>query len=145
MAQLLHHILFQNPPSIYLKATEIMTLLGSLQTGYSEARGLNLKYSKFGQASDENAKRISSRNGMLICYGPSLAISSLFLLFKLEDVKFIPPSILQSTGLLSFVSTVGLDQASASDLRLIALASALTVHFLKRELEVIISYKLMQL
>lgn len=116
-----------------------MTLLGSLQTGYSEARGLNLKYSKFAQATGENAKRISGRNGMLICYGPSLAISSLFLLYKLEEVKVLPPLILQSTGLLSFVSTVGLD--SAGDLRMIALASALTIHFLKRELEVLFVHR----
>lgn len=140
MPQFLHQILFQNSPSIYLKLTEVVTLLGSLQTGYSEARGLNLKYSKFAQATDQNVKKISSRNGMLICYGPSLAISSLFLLYKLEGVKVIPPLIPQSTGLLSVLSTVGLDQ-NAGDLRMIALASALTIHFLKRELEVLFVHR----
>jgi len=142
MAQLLHQIFFQNPPSVYLKVIEVITLLGNLQAGYSETRGFNLKYSKFAHAKDENAKKISSRDGMLICYGPSLAISSLFLLYKLEQVEFIPPLILQSTGLLSFVSTVGVD---ASDLCVIALALALTIHFLKKELEVIISCDLMWL
>ncbi|XP_057864900.2 uncharacterized protein LOC131072686 [Cryptomeria japonica] len=106
------HILQQSPPSLYLKATGILTIIGSFNAAYSEFRGANYTYSKFAQTRQvKEAKKISSRNGMLICYGPSLVASLVFLLYK------------------------------GAGPHLLALASALTIHFLKRELEVLFLHR----
>ncbi|GLJ24749.1 hypothetical protein SUGI_0473110 [Cryptomeria japonica] len=118
------HILQQSPPSLYLKATGILTIIGSFNAAYSEFRGANYTYSKFAQTRQvKEAKKISSRNGMLICYGPSLVASLVFLLYKVEYIG--------STDLLS---SMGMKQGAGP--HLLALASALTIHFLKRELEI---------
>ncbi|XP_059076432.1 uncharacterized protein LOC131072757 [Cryptomeria japonica] len=119
MAHVLQQILYQSPLSLYLKATGILTLIGGFNAAYSEVRGANLTYSKFSQTGQvKEAKRISSRNAMLICYWPVLIATSLFPLSKLEYSG--------STGLLS---SMGMKQAGSP--RLLTLSSALTIHSLK--------------
>ncbi|XP_059076431.1 uncharacterized protein LOC131072756 [Cryptomeria japonica] len=129
MAHVLQQILFQSPPSFYLKVTGILSLLGGFNGAYSEVRGSNLTYSKFAQAREvKEAKKISSRNGMLICYAPALIASSLFLLSKLEYIE--------STGLLS---SMGVKQEASP--RLLTISSALFIHFIKRVLEVLFLHR----
>ncbi|GLJ24750.1 hypothetical protein SUGI_0473120 [Cryptomeria japonica] len=117
MAHILQQILFQSPPSLYLKATGILTLIGGFNAAYSEVKGTNLTYSKFAKTIEvKQAKKVSSRNGMLICYGPASVASSAFLLSKLGYIGSTGPHLL-------------------------TLASALTIHFLKRELEVLFLHR----
>ncbi|KAH9331479.1 hypothetical protein KI387_003587, partial [Taxus chinensis] len=117
MAHLLQQILFQSPPSLYLKAAGVSTLLGGFQAAYSEVKGANLTYSKFSSSKEvvEPGKRISSRNGMLICYAPSLIASSVWLLTAMTGAGAGP--------------------------RLLLLGSAFSIHFLKRELEVLFLHR----
>ncbi|KAL8224157.1 hypothetical protein R6Q57_019632 [Mikania cordata] len=95
-----------------------MTVIGVMSltnAGYNEIKGKNMKYSKFinnGVARKENKTKLSSRTGMLLFYTPAFLV-----------------------GLASFF--VIPDQ----DLRFVLLASALTVHFLKRVLEVLFLHK----
>ncbi|XP_058105729.1 steroid 5-alpha-reductase DET2-like isoform X2 [Magnolia sinica] len=111
------NFLFPPPPSVYLTAMSVISFTSLSYSGFSEVRGTHVQYSKFwNTAQKKNAStvmKLSSRTGMLLLYTPAFLAG------------------LASLG-LSFV-----DQRPRS----ILLCSALTVHFLKRVLEVLFVHK----
>eukprot|EP00252_Welwitschia_mirabilis_P005557 TRINITY_DN1601_c0_g1_i2.p1 TRINITY_DN1601_c0_g1~~TRINITY_DN1601_c0_g1_i2.p1 ORF type:complete len:333 (+),score=19.61 TRINITY_DN1601_c0_g1_i2:66-1064(+) len=108
MAGFLHRILFQTPSSVYINTASAASLIVGLHSGWSEATGKNLSYSKFAKQ-NLSGRKLQSRNGMLLCYGPALLLSSACLF---------------------------LTAPASATIRLRGLAAALSLHFLKRELEV---------
>lgn len=104
------NILFPPPPSLYVTTMSVIGISTLTNAGYMEYKGKHLQYSKFlnhGVVKKENEMKLPSRIGMLLLYSPSVVV-----------------------GLLSFLVFPG------QDLRFVMLASALTIHFLKRVLEV---------
>lgn len=104
------NFLFPPPPSLIVTTMSVIGFSSLANAGYMEIKGKHMQYSKFldvGVAKKENEMKLSSRNGMLCFYTPAFLV-----------------------GLASFV--VFHDQ----DIRFVLLSSALTVHFLKRVLEV---------
>lgn len=116
MANLFQNIVYQEPSSIYLTATSVMSIffLGFLVL--SELMGKHLEYSKFWNVnnSSPSGKRVklSSRTGMLILYTPAALM-----------------------GLASFV--IFPDGGN----RFLMLKSAISIHFCKRVLETFFVHK----
>ncbi|KAK4772510.1 hypothetical protein SAY86_014285 [Trapa natans] len=107
--------IFIYPPrrSVFVTLMTITTFFQA-SAGLSEARGTNIKYSKFWSANSPARKaQLPSRTGMLICYTPAF---------------------------LAGVASFWLFPASAG-LRSLLVRSTLTLHFLKRVLEVIFVHK----
>eukprot|EP00252_Welwitschia_mirabilis_P005556 TRINITY_DN1601_c0_g1_i1.p1 TRINITY_DN1601_c0_g1~~TRINITY_DN1601_c0_g1_i1.p1 ORF type:complete len:304 (+),score=19.32 TRINITY_DN1601_c0_g1_i1:66-977(+) len=113
MAGFLHRILFQTPSSVYINTASAASLIVGLHSGWSEATGKNLSYSKFAKQ-NLSGRKLQSRNGMLLCYGPALLLSSACLF---------------------------LTAPASATIRLRGLAAALSLHFLKRELEVVFLHR----
>lgn len=118
MAKLmLQNLVYQEPSSIYLSAVTGVTFLFLVSLGISEAIGKQLKYSKFWDLNSKTSGgggggiKLSSRTGMLLLYGPAAL-----------------------AGLASFVIFPG------GGTRFLMLKLAVTVHFSKRVLEVILIY-----
>ncbi|KAL4575336.1 hypothetical protein LXL04_022178 [Taraxacum kok-saghyz] len=109
------NFMFPPPPSLFVTTMSVIGLTSLSNAGYMEIKGKHMQYSKFlneGVVKKENDAKLSSRNGMLLSYTPAFLV-----------------------GLASLVAFP--DQ----DLRFMLLASALTVHFLKRALEVLFLHK----
>ncbi|KAJ0678136.1 putative 3-oxo-5-alpha-steroid 4-dehydrogenase/very-long-chain enoyl-CoA reductase [Helianthus annuus] len=104
------NFLFPPPPSLFVTTMSVIGISSLANAGFMEIKGKHMQYSKFlneGVAKKENGAKLSSRNGMLLAYTPAFVVGL--------------------SSLLAFP-----DQ----DLRFLLLASSLTVHFLKRVLEV---------
>ncbi|KAG2273830.1 hypothetical protein Bca52824_056385 [Brassica carinata] len=110
------------PPSILLNTMSVVGLVSLAKVGWSEVRGIHLKYSKFNNNKTSSSSSpqpqkhplgsFSSRTGMLLLYTPAfLAAASSF---------FVLPS---------------------DDLRFLLLKSALALHFFKRIFEVLFIHK----
>ncbi|OWM72576.1 hypothetical protein CDL15_Pgr013044 [Punica granatum] len=105
------------PPSVLITATAVISLVGLANAGLSEVRGSHLKYSKFWNInSPVKEARVSSRIGMLVIYMPAP-------LFAVMSFSF-------------FIFPAG-----DNSLRFLLLRAALTLHFLKRVLEVLFVHK----
>lgn len=110
-------IIFQEPPSILITAMSASTFMFLLYIGFSEIIGRHLQYSKFWNVNSNNKPKpkpkqlqikLSSRTGMLILYTPAfLAALASFFIFPDGGLRFM------------------------------TVKSAVTFHFLKRDLEVI--------
>ncbi|KAI3816215.1 hypothetical protein L1987_15906 [Smallanthus sonchifolius] len=112
---ILLNFLFPPPPSLFVTTMSVIGISSLTNAGYMEIKGKHMQYSKFlneGVAKKENETKLSSRTGMLLFYTPAFLV-----------------------GLSSFLMFPG------QDLRFVLLASALTVHFLKRVLEVLFLHK----
>lgn len=115
MANLFQSLVYQEPSSIYLTAVTVMTILFLSFLVISEITGNNLKYSKFWNTNSSAAKsqpfKLSSRTGMLILYTPAALVSlASFVIFPDGGIRFL------------------------------MLKSAVSIHFSKRVLEVIIDW-----
>ncbi|KAL4288165.1 hypothetical protein AHAS_Ahas19G0258900 [Arachis hypogaea] len=103
--------LFPPPPSLVVSALSVVNLVSLTSGGFSEMRGKHMKYSKFWNATTANSAKqikLSSRAAMLMLYTPAfLAGVASFFIFPNEGLR----------------STL--------------LQSALTLHFFKRDLEVV--------
>ncbi|XP_021829736.1 very-long-chain enoyl-CoA reductase-like [Prunus avium] len=108
-------LIFPPPPSIFMAAMSVISFTSLANAGFSELRGKHMQYSKFwnfnsSQKSAEKKQKIpqlSGRTGMLILYAPAfLAALSCLLFFPHHSTRHL------------------------------LLSSALTLHFLKRLLEV---------
>lgn len=111
---ILLNFLFPSPSSWFVTSMLVINLLALMDVGYMETKGKNMRYSKFlnaGVAKKQEIK-LSSRNGMLLFYTPAFLV-----------------------GLASFFVFPN------QDLRFVLLASALTLHFFKRVLEVLFLHK----
>lgn len=99
------------PPSVFMTVMAVISTAGVANAGLSEIWGAHLKYSKFWNVtSPKREAQVSSQTGMLVLYVPAFL-----------------------TGAASFwVFPAGDD----GGLRFLLLRSALTLHFLKRVLEV---------
>ncbi|OWM72577.1 hypothetical protein CDL15_Pgr013045 [Punica granatum] len=104
------------PQSVFITVLTVFSTVGTANAGLSELRGTHLKYSKFWSInSPAREARLQSRTGMLIIYMPAILL-----------------------GAASFwVFPVG----NSKDLRFLILRAALTLHFLKRVLEVLFVHK----
>ncbi|KAM5549013.1 hypothetical protein ABKV19_000434 [Rosa sericea] len=106
---------FPPPASVFITAISVISFAGLANAGFSEVRGKHLQYSKFrknnsNQSDSQTSKQInvSGRRGMQIAYAPAF-------LAGLTSLVFFPHN---------------------DDIRYLLLSSALTIHFLKRLLEV---------
>ncbi|KAJ0725385.1 putative 3-oxo-5-alpha-steroid 4-dehydrogenase (NADP(+)) [Helianthus annuus] len=109
------NFLFPPPPSLFVTTMSVIGISSLANAGFMEIKGKHMQYSKFlneGVAKKQNGAKLSSRNGMLLAYTPAFVVGL--------------------SSLLAFP-----DQ----DLRFLLLASSLTVHFLKRVLEVLFLHK----
>ncbi|KAG6601242.1 3-oxo-5-alpha-steroid 4-dehydrogenase 2, partial [Cucurbita argyrosperma subsp. sororia] len=113
-------LLFRPPPSLLVNVMTVVSSVVVAVIGLSEARGTaHLQYSKFWNANNSATKssnpekfKISSRSGMLLLYAPAaLAGAVSFWIFPNDD------------------------------LRILLLKSALTLHFVKRNFEVLFIHK----
>ncbi|XP_058105732.1 uncharacterized protein LOC131249156 isoform X2 [Magnolia sinica] len=113
----LSNFLFPSPPSVYLTAVTVISFAVLSYYSLAEVWGKHLGYSKFWNAAQKKkastVMKMSSRAGMLLLYAPAFL-----------------------AGLASFGLSFG-DQR----MRSLLLRSALTVHFLKRVLEVLFVHK----
>ncbi|KAL0452099.1 UNVERIFIED_CONTAM: hypothetical protein Slati_1188000 [Sesamum latifolium] len=114
IAEMLKSCVYEEPSSIYTIAFQGFTLLAVGYLGISEAIGKHLQYSKFWNSGSNKSTPIllPSRVGMLILYTPSLL-----------------------AGIASF--WVFSDADGGGGIRFLMLKSAITLHFLKRDLEVL--------
>ncbi|KAL4599346.1 hypothetical protein ACB092_11G120100 [Castanea dentata] len=108
--------IFPPPPSLFIKAMSVVSLTSLAYTGFSEARGKHLNYSKFWNANSPKSTtkqiKLSSRTGMLFLYTPAfLAALTSFVLFPHHDF------------------------------RTLLLKSALALHFFKRIFEVLVVHQ----
>ncbi|XP_057735875.1 steroid 5-alpha-reductase DET2-like [Arachis stenosperma] len=107
--------LFPPPPSLVVSALSVVNLVSLTSGGLSEMRGKHMNYSKFWNATTANSAKqikLSSRAAMLMLYTPAfLAGVASFFIFPNEGLR----------------STL--------------LQSALTLHFFKRDLEVLFVHK----
>ncbi|KAK9059843.1 hypothetical protein SSX86_020547 [Deinandra increscens subsp. villosa] len=115
LPSILLNFMFPPPSSLFVTTMSVIGIFSLTNAGYTEIKGKHLRYSKFvneGVAKKKDEMKLSSRTGMLVFYTPSFLVGlSSFLVFR--------------------------DQ----DLRSVLLASALTVHFFKRVLEVLFLHK----
>ncbi|KAM1157588.1 hypothetical protein TB2_027744 [Malus domestica] len=111
-------LIFPPPPSIFMTAMSVISFTSLANAGISEIRGKHMQYSKFWNFNNpqnfapklekqQEVVTLSGRAGMLVAYTPAFVAAF--------------------TSLLFF---------SHHDVRSLLLSSALTLHFLKRILEV---------
>ncbi|XP_031381241.1 very-long-chain enoyl-CoA reductase-like [Punica granatum] len=102
------------PPSVFITAITVIGGVGLANGGLSEIRGTHMKYSKFWNVhSPVREARVTSRTGMLAVYMPAfVAGAASFWIFP-----------------------------AGEGLRFLLLRAALTLHFLKRVLEVLFVHK----
>ncbi|KAJ0771344.1 putative 3-oxo-5-alpha-steroid 4-dehydrogenase (NADP(+)) [Helianthus annuus] len=111
-------LLFPPPSSLFVTAMSILSCLSLAHGGYMETKGKHIQYSKFFNVANSKKPtkdqeiKLASRNGMLLLYTPAFLV-----------------------GLVSFVAFRG------RDLRLLMVVSALTIHFFKRVIEVLLVHK----
>ncbi|GAB4836206.1 hypothetical protein Ancab_001122 [Ancistrocladus abbreviatus] len=116
---LFQRFLFPPPPSIFVTSMSVISFAGLANTGFKEIKGIHLQYSKLWNAknslNEPGPKQhisVPSRIGMLILYTPAFLFgAAAFFLFPDEGLKFF------------------------------LLRLALTIHFLKRVLEVLFVHK----
>lgn len=110
---ILENIMFSEP-SIWVTITTVVTLISTIYLSFAEFIGDHLQYSKFANSNYSNKSltkqgiKLSSRIGMLALYTPAFLF-----------------------GFVSFFVFPG------GDLRFLLLKFAVTLHFFKRDLEVI--------
>lgn len=108
---ILSRLLFPPPPSLFVTAMSVMSLVASSYGGLSEVGGKHLRYSKFTNSNSPNnigkEIKLPSRIGMLVAYTPALVTG------------------LASLGILD-----------TGGPRCLLLSSALGAHFFKRVVEV---------
>ncbi|KAK4750282.1 hypothetical protein SAY87_027731 [Trapa incisa] len=105
------------PASVLMTVVAVISTAGVANAGLSEIRGSHLKYSKFWNVSSPckmEMARVSSWTGMLVLYVPAFLVGA--------------------ASFWAFPSGDG-------GLRFLLLRSALTLHFLKRVLEVLLIHK----
>lgn len=126
-------LLFPHPESAVLHVVEFLLAVTGPVQAYAEANGKNMSYSKFASGDGTKAAMVSSKTGMFIIYFPAAFIASVFLAYI---VGVLPLAlILESIGASGVAAF--LEQALvAADDRLLLVAVALVVHFVKRVLEV---------
>ncbi|KAK9942329.1 hypothetical protein M0R45_008000 [Rubus argutus] len=102
---------FPPPSSVFVTAMSVISFTGLANAGISEVRGKHLQYSKFWKYNSGESRsqiHVSGRRGMQIIYTPAF-------LAGLTSLVFFP---------------------QYHDIRYLLVSSALTIHFLKRLLEV---------
>ncbi|GJY00145.1 mutator type transposase, partial [Tanacetum coccineum] len=103
-------------PSTWISVMTLVTLISTVYLGFAEMVGNHLEYSKFASSGNKpvakQGVKISSRTGMLMLYTPAFL-----------------------AGLVSLFVLPG------GDLRLVLLKFAVTVHFFKRDIEVLFVHK----
>ncbi|GAA0174044.1 dehydrogenase [Lithospermum erythrorhizon] len=116
---ILFNFLFPPPQSMYITAMTVIGFVASAYLGFMEIKGKHLQYSKFFNVGGEKNKlagkreaQISSKIGMLVLYTPAcIAGLSSLIMFPNEGLRFT------------------------------LVRGALTIHFLKRVLEVLFVHK----
>lgn len=103
-------LIFPPPPSVFINAISVVSLISSAILGLSESIGKqNLQYSKFCQVSSQNSSSIKkiklpSRLGMLFLYLPAFIAALIsWLLFPHEIIRTL---LLSSTLTLHFFKRV---------------------------------------
>ncbi|CAA0806043.1 3-oxo-5-alpha-steroid 4-dehydrogenase family protein [Striga hermonthica] len=116
-------ILYPPPPSAWVNALSVISFLSMGNGGWMEIKGKHMQYSKFTTNHNNSNKyvekqkemmkaKVPSKVGMVVVYGPALVAGiSTFALFPFQDFRFT------------------------------ALRSAVTLHFFKRILEVLLVHK----
>nr|GEV10158.1 very-long-chain enoyl-CoA reductase-like [Tanacetum cinerariifolium] len=109
------NLLFPPPSSLFVTTMSVIGISTLTNAGFMELKGKHMQYSKFlnvGAAKKEKEMKLSSRNGMLWFYTPAFLVGlASLLVFHDQDQRFV------------------------------LLASALTIHFFKRVLEVLFLHK----
>ncbi|XP_024026265.1 uncharacterized protein LOC21403133 isoform X3 [Morus notabilis] len=117
MASILTRIMLPTPPSLYVNYSSLITTAVISFIGLSEAFGSHLGYSKFFNLGSQNQNyrvKLSSRIGMLLLYTPSFLAALASLVLLLPHHK---------------------------DARFLLLSLALTIHYFKRDFEVLFIHK----
>ncbi|XP_047329821.1 steroid 5-alpha-reductase DET2-like [Impatiens glandulifera] len=115
-------ILYPPPDSALITAMSVMGIAAFTNVAISEIKGKNMKYSKFcstDEDDDEKHKKkrklvIPSKRGMLLCYAPAFVAAA---------------------------GAASLTIFSGDGLRFFIVTSALTIHYLKRLLEVLFIHR----
>uniref|UniRef100_A0A0D6QRC3 3-oxo-5-alpha-steroid 4-dehydrogenase C-terminal domain-containing protein n=1 Tax=Araucaria cunninghamii TaxID=56994 RepID=A0A0D6QRC3_ARACU len=129
-------ILFENPPSPYIRGLEVIVTVGGLAMGLMEFMGVHLKYSKFNVGSSSSAQ-LPSRMGMFIFYAPAFLVAAFFLFCKLEWER--ASFLLEKMGLLQLCIRLQLLEKAGP--RFLVLSLAVALHFLKRLIEVLFVHR----
>ncbi|PON54702.1 3-oxo-5-alpha-steroid 4-dehydrogenase, C-terminal [Parasponia andersonii] len=114
MESILTRFILPTPPSLYIKALSLVTVIALPLLGLLEMAGKHLGYSKFYNFGSQNRAKMPSRAGMLLLYTPAFLTGLATLLLVLPHNK---------------------------DLRFFLVSLALTIHFFKRIFEVIFIHK----
>ncbi|XP_061337551.1 steroid 5-alpha-reductase DET2 [Gastrolobium bilobum] len=104
-------LLFPAPPSRFVSAMSVISLVSLANTGLSEIRGKHLNYSKFwnvnvnnNNSNEKRQMKLSSKAGMLLLYTPAfLAGAASFFIFPHHALRSI---ILQSAVTLHFFKRI---------------------------------------
>ncbi|KAF3329841.1 3-oxo-5-alpha-steroid 4-dehydrogenase 2-like protein [Carex littledalei] len=110
-------ILYPPPPSLFLNAMSVVSVISLANVGISELRGTHLSYSKFwnwkeavsAKSATATGAKVSARTGMLLLYAPALVAA--------VAAFFVPGVMAAPRGAL--------------------VTAAIGLHFLKRVLEVL--------
>lgn len=130
--------LFEISSSLYIRIAAVVFLVQGLVLGWMEFKGINLKFSKFANSKPGfPSTQIPSRLGMFIAYAPALLICTLFLFSKLDWPH--AGSFFHKLGLLQLSTSLNLNKEAES--RFLILASGLTIHFVKRVMEVLFIHR----
>uniref|UniRef100_A0A7N0U5P5 3-oxo-5-alpha-steroid 4-dehydrogenase C-terminal domain-containing protein n=1 Tax=Kalanchoe fedtschenkoi TaxID=63787 RepID=A0A7N0U5P5_KALFE len=114
---LLSAVFFPPPPSTFVTAMSVISVVSLANAGLSEIRGKHLQYSKFWNANGAKSSplagiKLSGKAGMALLYVPALvAALASFVVYPVEDVRFL------------------------------LICSALALHFFKRVFEVLFIHK----
>ncbi|KAJ4845307.1 hypothetical protein Tsubulata_051333 [Turnera subulata] len=115
--EMLWKVMFPPPSSLLVSVMSVASLVGVAGFGLCEVLGIHLQYSKFWTLGAQNSIRrqpikLSSRTGMLLLYTPAF-------LFGVASFLLFPDG----------------------DLRLLLVQLTVTLHFFKRDLEVLFVHK----
>uniref|UniRef100_A0A0C9RQM0 TSA: Wollemia nobilis Ref_Wollemi_Transcript_22796_1035 transcribed RNA sequence n=1 Tax=Wollemia nobilis TaxID=56998 RepID=A0A0C9RQM0_9CONI len=129
-------ILFENPPSAYIRSLDVIVIVGGLAMGLMDFMGIHLKYSKFNAGSSSSAQ-LPSRMAMFIFYAPAFLIAAFFLFCKLEWAN--ASILLEKMGLLQLCIRLQLLEKAGH--RFLVMSLAVALHFLKRLIEVLFIHR----
>ncbi|MCO5564059.1 hypothetical protein L7F22_017715 [Adiantum nelumboides] len=108
-------MIMAHPDPTGLRVVQVLNLLGAIRMARAERRGEGIPYSKFAPSDSIKRGVFPSKTGMAILYSPAALLCSSFLLSKLSS--------------------------PAPDHRLVVFSAALTMHYIKRLLEVFFVHK----
>jgi hypothetical protein len=133
-------VLYENNPNAghYLMGVQAALVMAGAIAAYQEKTGTCLSYTNF-SLGEKFKFKMKSKRAMLGVYSPAALISLSFIAFSLDLLSFTTMKrVLEELGATSLASILSCPSCSTSspDNRSLILATALSLHFCKRILEV---------